>query len=409
VPSAKEEVAGGGRDGLGSRRLVVVSRAHRAFSPRTERAGRVCEELRGLGWDCVRWPQTQAPGPAVSAKGRPVRRRLRELAERHLLLDRFEPLGIAGQGALRRLRADAGYLVSPMISPSVIAAKVFRSRGVPYVLDTGDPWEIDPGAPTHGIGKVRVRKSEEALFRAAAGIVVTTGAQATSIEARFPGIPLLIRPNGFQAVAMGSAAESGGRDPEVLRLVHFGRFDPGVRLGPLPFLEALADSGRWSRVVLTQFGPDRHQLPEPGRPDVAVEARELVPWSEAVREAGRHDAALVIGNLPERKMQLPSKAIEYLGLPVPRIALCSGTDDALYRHAVDLPGYLVLTSTDGEAGPKVAAHLGRGWDPDQLRPPESESWDSVAPAIAVFVDSCLRSSLLETGDRSPKAGDVAIP
>ena len=384
--------------------LAVVCRAHKAFAPRIERARRVAAALSGLGWDCAFWPPVQAPTPAVSEKSRPVRRTLRKLSERFVLLDRFEPESLTWRSGFASSGPVAGYLLVPNFSPAITAARVLRAAGRPYVVDTGDPWGMDLPVGGRGIGPAARRsRAERDLFGGAAGVVLTTEQQAEEMTSRFPGKPVMVRPNGFQEVDTTPPVERGRRDPTVLRLAHFGRFDRSVRVDPVPFLEALAASGRWERIVMTQFGPDPNELPgSTGR--VVIEAREALPWPEAVTEAGNHDAAIVIGNRPERWMQMPSKAIEYLGLPIPRIALCSGAGDSLYGCAARLPGYLVLTDGQPDVAERVIAHVDREWNSGDLEPPEEESWDRVAEEIAAFVDSCLLGAKAGSGPIS--AGEV---
>lgn len=389
------------RPGISGPRLAVVARAHKSFSPRIERAVRVGDALSGLGWNCVTWPPVQGPSPNAPRKSRPVRRALRRFAERSILLDRFEPESLVWRARFEAAEFDAGYLVTPSFSPAVAAARILTRRGRPYVVDTGDPWVLE--ARLEGGRRVANRRrneTERELLGGAAGIVVTTPAQASEIESRFPGIPVLVRPAGFQIVDRAEPPEQHGGDPEVLEIAHFGRFDMSVRVDPMPLLESLAGSGKWRRVAFTQFGPDPAELPETSRTNLVIEAREAVSWPEAVGEARHLDAAIVIGNRPERWMQLPSKAIEYLGLPIPRIALCSGTGDSLFEYAGRLPGYLVLTVDDREAADRVHAHLERDWDLRDLEPPEEESWDRVAEEIAAFVDSCLLGA---------RGGPEAIP
>lgn len=383
----------------GQSKLAVVCRAHKAFAPRTERARRVAAALSTLGWDCTFWPRVQAPTPAVSEKPRPVRRTLRKIAERFVLIDRFEPESLAWRSGFERSGPAAGYLVVPDFSPAVTAARALRAAGRPYVVDTGDPWGMDMPLGGRGIGPAARRsRAERDLFGGAAGVVLTTKLQAEEMVSRFPGKPVMVRPNGFQEVDTAPPVEAGRKDPAVLRLAHFGRFDRSVRVDPLPFLEVLADSGRWDRVVMTQFGPDPKELPKStGR--VAIEARAALPWPEAVAEARSHDAAIVIGNRPERRMQMPSKVVEYLSLPIPRIALCSGTDDSLHECAGRLPGYLVLTEADREVAGKVASHLDRRWEPEELEPPEELSWGVVAGEVGAFVDSCLRAEMSSASAR----------
>lgn len=374
--------------------IAMVARAFRTFSPRLTRRRLVAEALAAAGWRPIFWPDVQEPTIAESKTSRPIRREARVLAEKYLLLDRFELASAFGRHQLKRLAIDAGYLAVPTFSTPIAAAKSLRSMGKPYVVDTGDPWALHgPVFDERRLVRIRARRLERQLYEGAAGVVVTTPSQAATLSAMFPGKPILTRVGGFQGVPDPPLIPSGPRgNGPVLRLAHFGRFDRPVRLDPLPFLESLAAAGIWDEVVLTQFGPDPRMLPEPSRPDVTIEHRDLVPWPEAVRQAERFDAALVIGNSPAHRMQLPSKAIEYLSLPIPRIALSSGQDDALYRYALDGPGYLVVLDGDMAAGRLVADHLRRDWDPREMEAPPGESWGAVAEEVARFVGRCIRDA-----------------
>lgn len=380
------------------RRLVVVSRVHRAVSPRMKRAKRVGAALGGLGWDPVLWPGSGEPPLEAASRNRPLRRALRKVAERQVLIDRFEPSTALAVRRLGELEPDAGYLVVPPFSPAVHVARALRRAGKPYVLDTGDPWALSsPAFGKRTIAGGRSRRAERELLGGAAGIVVTTEPQAEDVRTRFPGIPLHSRPNGFQKVEYARNVKTRGNAISTLRLVHFGRFEPDLRVDLLPFLQMLADSDHWDRIELTQFGPDLTKLPEPGRSDIEIEPRNLIPWPEAVRISTEYDAALVLGNRPRHWAQLPSKAIEYLGLPIPRIALCDPGSNVLRDFTQKSPGYLSLDEGDPATAAKVAEHLGRDWGSAQLAGPETESWDSVAPEIAEFVDRCLRNALLDSG------------
>jgi hypothetical protein len=118
---------------------------------------------------------------------------------------------------------------------------------------------------------------------------------------------------------------------------------------------------------------------------VTVQRRDPVPWPEAVRLAAAEvHIGLVVGNTDPR--QLPSKAIEYLTLPVPRLALTGGqAEDALADYVDGKPGWLTLNVDAPDAAPHVWDHLRRSWTAEELAPPADESWERVAQQLASFV------------------------
>jgi hypothetical protein len=83
---------------------------------------------------------------------------------------------------------------------------------------------------------------------------------------------------------------------------------------------------------------------------------------------------------------MPSKAVQYLTLPIPRIAVVnSGDVDALAEYVMDRPGWAVIDDENTMASEIVASHLLRPWRQIDLQAPASESWDAVEHALGDFV------------------------
>jgi hypothetical protein len=156
----------------------------------------------------------------------------------------------------------------------------------------------------------------------------------------------------------------------------------------MDFLIRLQRSGRWAKIQFDQYGNDWTGHLDFDARGIAVAKKALRPWNEVVQIADRYDAAIALGN--HSPAQLPSKAVQYLTLPIPRIAVTSGKpNDALAHHAVRRPGWAVVSSMDPTPAPKVAEHLARRWDEASLEPPAEDAWPVVAAEIAEFVNSCL--------------------
>jgi hypothetical protein len=222
------------------------------------------------------------------------------------------------------------------------------------------------------------------MWAHACGGIVTTSGQASALKAHFPQLPILVRPNGFNTVALSAAdvSSSSSRAATDLRLVHYGNLY-GARLDPQGLMARLAASGHWKRVVLCQYGHDWNGTLERLSDVVEVETRPIRPWGLAARDATQFDAALVIGNL--NPSQLPSKAVQYLTLPIPRIALGGHSMDALAAYVQDKPGWLVVTPDDPRAADRVRQLVEHRWTLDQLAPGIEESWEAVERRLAEFV------------------------
>lgn len=371
-------------------RLLIVSYLGRQPlpSPRAERTARLTERL------AKEWEIRLLTGPVAEGQqgySTMLARRLRVglgTVSRAVLLDRFEPWSrraIAGE----ILDADAALLIGFPFSPVAVAARRLAARGMPYVVDAGDPWVLTAASkPNHGIGLIRARRAESFVWQHARGAVLTTPSQARALGALFPNLDMLVRPNGFVPVPPGAEASRRADHADVLRLAHFGLVSK-VRLDVSGFLECLAHSGRWNRVEFHQFGPDWSDGLAAVPRVVRVVRHEPRPWAEVVAIAREYDAALVIGN--RNGSQLPSKAIDYMTLPVPRIALVGDSRASLAEYVEHRSGWLVATPGDRDLAPRVDRHVSHPWSCADLDPPPSESWDEVAKQITAFVGRAVRS------------------
>ena len=247
----------------------------------------------------------------------------------------------------------------------------------------------DPGALTRSDGQaptLRDRRSaalERRLWSGAAAGIVTTAAQGRDLRKLVPGLEILVRPNGYTDVGPVRVGPGAAED-DVLRIGHFGNlYAPRVDI--TSFLRRLVESGRWRRVVVQQYGRDHYGELRRFEKLVTVQRRDPVPWPEAVQLAAAEiDIGLVVGNTDAR--QLPSKAIEYLTLPVPRLALTGGqAGDALADYVDGKPGWLTLNVDDPDAATRVWDHVRRSWTAEELAPPADESWRRVAEQLASFV------------------------
>jgi hypothetical protein len=310
------------------------------------------------------------------------------LAHSSVLLDKFEPWS-----AWRFLRWDpqgaGAVLVGFPFSPLVYAARRLSEAGISYVVDVGDPWALTAERPLiRGLALWRARRAETRLWQGASGAIVTTDHQAAGLRALFPDLPILVRPNGFPAVDHALAdRRPPGAPSGRLKLAHFGNIS-SARLDIVPFLSSLSRSGPWDGVELHVFGSDwTGSLNDLDDADVVF--HELRPWAEIVRTAGEYDLAVVFGNRDPQ--QLPSKAVAYLQLPIPRLAVVASLDgDALAEYVVDKDGWLTVRADDREAATEVARHLSRTWTAGELAAPSRESWEEVADTIARFVSEALQ-------------------
>jgi hypothetical protein len=376
-------------------RLAIVSlHAHRQLAPRGERTRRLVEGF-SADWDVdlIAPAPTVATGGAAGSGGSSRLRRLAAGAVDWVLLDKWEPWS-AHRLVRWRPDVDAAVLIGHPFSPLVYAARRLVGAEVPYVVDVGDPWILTNLTPfSRGLALWRARRGERQLWEGAAGAVLTTWPQADRLLSLFPSLEVIVRPNGYEAIAGHQAGVGSGGGPQrpsreagVLRIAHFGMLS-SQRLDPRPFLRSLGESGIWDRVVIAQFGDDFSGTLDDPPPNVEVERLPAYPWETVVEFADDYDIALVVGNLDGA--QLPSKAVQYLTLPLPRLALIEDPGDSLSLYVRDMPGWAVVRARDPGAPAIVVEHLAKPRPPGALDPPAEESWNSVARTIVEFVEGCV--------------------
>ena len=366
--------------------------ATQPLSPRGERLNVLVEALAPLAdVELITETSARSWGDARSPA-----RRLRDRLARAVLLDAHEP------ESARRLRrwvpaVDAAIVIGFPFSPLSWSARRLAGAGVPYVVDIGDPWALTADKPLMArTALFRARRCEQFIWEHAAGAIVTTNLQAEGLRARFGGLPILVAPNGFISVSeAGSPADQPPRERRELRIVHYGSLY-APRLDVRSLLQAIAARGRWKTVRFTLYGRDWNRSLTDLGPAVAVDLREPRPWREVIGGALEHDLALVVGN--HNPAQLPSKAVQYLTLPIPRVALASGhPSDALAAYVSDKPGWLTIRATASlpDEVPRLFAHLDHSWSPTELRPPSTESWSAVSARILAFLSRCTDMGALE--------------
>lgn len=370
--------------------IVVVSYfAHHPWGPRGLRTRAILDALWG------RWDFTLVAGPRRDfARATHPATRVADFARYKL----HEVVGIDlheswSKRHIRRWpnRPDLVLVIGYPFSPAVEAARRLGSSGVPIVVDMSDPWVLTARKPAVGtIALWRARRAEQRLWSVAAGAIVTTYRQEYALISMFPHLETLVRPNGYQTVGDRQAPTTVRQHGE-LRIGHFGNlYYPRVPLAP--FLARLSQSGLWDSITFEQFGNDWNRTLDRVPADVRVWTHPPLPWEHVLERSRELDAALVVGNVDTA--QMPSKVIEYLTLPIPRLALVAPPGvDAITDYVADKAGWLAVRADDPDVADAVHAHLQRRWTARDLAPPAGESWPAVAREIVDFLPRFLAPEL----------------
>lgn len=378
----------------GRPRVALVGWNVNSLSPRGQRLAHLYSALQSdfeVQRVCRRGAtppsENQANGELVVDK---VRHVFGRFLVRHLLLDRTE-LSAVASFLCWRPEVEAAVLVGFPFAPIAYAARWLAHNEIPYVVDIGDPWVLTGEGTVDGrLKHWRAKRAERHMWEGACGAIVTTVLQREALVALFPHLKVLVRPNGYERptnsdsdppVSESKIQKSHNRSE--LRLVHYGNLY-APRLNAELFLTSLASSGCWDRIVLRQYGNDWTGLLDRVEPYIDVERHQPLAWAEVMVEAQQFDLALVIGN--RNPMQLPSKAIQYLTLPLPRVALVNGDpQDALAAYVADQPAWATIEAGDEDAAPRVAKFLDNARHHGDFTPPYSESWPVVEAVLAKFI------------------------
>jgi len=377
------------------------------MTPRGQRAAHLAEALE-RNWDVeiVALPATTTVRNAVPPSRQAPWRRLASRTAKAVLLDKWEPWAVR-RLARGRPEADAAVMVCAPWSPTTHAVPMLQKAGIPYVVDAGDPWALtDAGKTSKNLSVWRGRGAERRVWGGAAGAVVTTDQQAARLRGFFPDLPILVRPNGYVGEGREPAASRiARRDARSLRLAHFGTLS-AIRVDIGFLLRALGDGGGWDSITLMQFGDDVAGMLDHVPAGVRVERHPARPWSELIQMSDEFDACVVVGNT--LRGLLPSKAVQCLTMPVPRIAVTGATvDDALTDYARRQAGWLVVTPGEQGIAERVRDHVERPWTTAELAPPPEESWQVVGGVLANFMEGCLLGN--PPAQAGPRQSPVAIP
>ena len=369
--------------------VVVSFAANRVISARGIRSRQVLEEMnqRGLTVELISSNAPDRFGEAGGEKSARTRaRRVGSKLASMVLLDNQELEAWSRFGGWVP-HFDAALLIGYPFSPLVAASRHLRAHSIPYVVDVGDPWRLTSRDSRPSISGIRGARSEFSLWEGAAGGIVTTEMQKQPLAELFPHLPILVRSNGFlpQTGVSNSPLARCPEESRTLRLAHFGNlYEP--RLDPSTLLKRLAD-GPWERIQFAQYGEDWTGLLSDLPSEIEVRFEAPLPWEKlAACASAEHDAAVVIGN--KDPSQLPSKAVDYMGLNLPRVAIVSDDPrDSLRGFAERRSGWCVLDHDQLDGADVLRQFLNDNSFVAAADDSDPDSWPSVRREMVDFVEA----------------------
>lgn len=238
--------------------------------------------------------------------------------------------------AARRIHADhpvdAVFSSSPPISGHLVARRVARTIGRPWIADFRDPWVGNAFArPLTPVHRAAQRRLERSLVADADRVILATAAMRDAFAARYPHADerLVHLPNGYDLAELGGL-ERHRPDDGTFHLIYagsvYGDAELALALDGVELLMARRpDLGTRLRLEFVGWMSEanldlaRRRLPAL---DPVVRHAGFVPRAEAIARQRRADAGLIlIAGGAGREAIATGKLYEYLGLDLPVLAV----------------------------------------------------------------------------------------
>ena len=277
----------------------------------------------------------------------------------------------AASALMKKSRFDAVYSTSAPLTCHLIAYRLCRRFGIPWMADFRDEWFENPDLPLPTAWHRRLHfRLEQRIVKTAGQVTAAAPVFSRYLSKHCPDEPK------FETITMGFDPDDyrdlGGassRRNEKFTVTFSGLFYGSFR--PDRFLKsvnALIDGGEIPRqsVCLRFVGanspsdlrePDKHQL---------CEFTGFIPHARALDLAGRSDALLLLLSRQRGRDVIPSKTFEYMALKKPVLALVPPDGDA--AGIIRETGIGVVV--DFESVPDImqaCLRMYRQWENDTLR------------------------------------------
>ena len=259
----------------------------------------------------------------------------------------------AGRRALRERPFEAVLSSSFPVSGHVVARRLARAAGVPWIAEFRDPWSemLLPGPRRR-----RAARLERSLARDAAAVVMTSPSWAAR-HAELWGRPVDIVPNGHDLEA--DARHRSRPDRTVVG--YLGTYYPRTQARLAALWDALASDDRAEVRIIGELAPEmRAELDAHGLME-RVHVTGFVPHAEALAQLAGCSAAVLAGPRDASGIlagHVPGKVWEYLATDLPVIYVGAPRADVarvLHEHE----GTYVVAEGDA-AGARAALDAAAG-------------------------------------------------
>ena len=246
-----------------------------------------------------------------------------------------KPAIVACRRLIKEWQPDVVLTSGPPHSVHLVGRRLHRQFGLPWVADFRDPWcSLGSDKPYIKSWSRLTKSMERSVIRGADIVVANTSNARQSLKDAYPKYArkIVAVHNGFDPSPNRDARRAVTTGPEI-NLLHAGALYAGR--DPRPVFDALKqiindERLHGKRVCWTLLGrslDDRidDDIRSRGLTDV-VRLEGHVPYAEVIRRMANADI-LVLLDSPGRRIGVPAKLYEYIGVKRPILALAEKNGD----------------------------------------------------------------------------------
>jgi glycosyltransferase involved in cell wall biosynthesis len=241
----------------------------------------------------------------------------------------------AGLRANEANAVDAVFSSSPPITSHLVAGRIARRVGVPWIADFRDPWIGNAFAPPLPLPhRLAQRRIERSIVESAASVVLATARMVDQYAERYPHLSdrFIHLPNGYDLAELRSEPgnEPPSREPGTYRILYagsiYGERELTLFLDGVELLLARRPELRERLRIefLGWFSAANERIAGRRLPALDPVVRHLgfVPRPQAIARQRAADAGLVLlSDVGDRSLFATTKLYEYLGLDLPVLAI----------------------------------------------------------------------------------------
>ncbi len=280
-------------------------------------------------------PAALATAPLPAAEGGAIRHLRRLYQYSAQFPDRYRswmrPGVEAGVALTQGWQPELVYSSGPPHSAHIVACRIARHAGLPWVVELRDVWANNPYVQNPPPIEMAQRLLSRRVLRQAAACVTLTTTASAEVHA-ITGRPTVVSFNGFERKDFVGLEQVPPLDADRLTIVHAGVIYAGRR-DPVALFQALAILGPDRHAVRVLFYHDEmasvvRRAEQAGVAD-CIEIRPPVPRAEILRIERAADALLLCRWAdPKDDGIIPGKIFEYIGARRPILAVGSTTGEA---------------------------------------------------------------------------------